>query len=318
MRQRLLLKMLANMMDASDEDLQSAAFRERTSPFFVEPEKRQKIWVWIGGSKFRMKKRSRRNGRFDGRLDLDGSFVRSVTAEGDFGRPFIPVRVSCGQTRSLSQEFNIPLLRQDGISVISDIDDTIKETEVGNRRELLWNTFLREFRSVAGMAEVYKDWHAAGAEFHYVSSSPWQLIGPLTRMQMECGFPRGTMHLRNFRLRDQFLKRVMFRRKGKASEIKKLIDDLPRRRFILVGDSGEKDPEIYLKLCRRYRDQVTGVFIRQLSDRPLDGERLHRLQRNTAGSFSLFDTALDLQSKAAEMIRLTARQSANGFAIPRS
>ena len=41
-----------------------------------------------------------------------------------------------------------------GVSVISDIDDTIKVTEVLDRRRMLYNTFLREFKDVTGMVAV--------------------------------------------------------------------------------------------------------------------------------------------------------------------
>ena len=131
----------------------------------------------------------------------------------------------------------IRLLSRTGVSIISDIDDTIKDSSVTNRRELLKNTFLNEFKAIQGMPEIYQRWHEAGADFHYVSSSPWQLYAPLQKMREDFGFPTGTMHLRNFRLRDQVLKKVMpMRRKGKAAEIKKLLKNLPHRKFILVGD----------------------------------------------------------------------------------
>ena len=68
------------------------------------------------------------------------------------------------------------LVPPEGLSIISDIDDTVKVSNVLNKRELLANTFLREFTPIEGMAALFRRWgRAHGAVFHYVSASPWQL-----------------------------------------------------------------------------------------------------------------------------------------------
>ncbi len=188
------------------------------------------------------------------------------------------------------------LYGRSGLSVVSDIDDTIKDSAVGDRRELLVNTFLREFRSIDGMSETYRDWEQSGASFHYVSSSPWQLFKSLEKMHSVHGFPVGTMHLRNFRLRDQLLKKVSIRRRGKAIAIRDLMRNLPERDFVLVGDSGEKDPRIYLKLSRQFEGRIKGVFIREVASRPLDEELRDRLHDSVspAGTFATFKTGAEL------------------------
>jgi phosphatidate phosphatase APP1 len=78
-----------------------------------------------------------------------------------------------------------------GVSVISDIDDTIKLTHVHNTRLMLRATFLDEWLAVPGMPELYRDWANQGASFHYVSSSPWQLQQPLEALLVKAGFPPG-------------------------------------------------------------------------------------------------------------------------------
>jgi len=115
-------------------------------------------------------------------------------------------------------------------------------------------------------------------------------------------FPNGTMHLRNFRLRDQLLKRIILRRKGKASEIKRLMEYMPDRDFILVGDSGEKDPKIYLKMARHFGDRVKGVFIREIAERPLETDLFRKLQASTAaGNCKKFSTAKELAKLSSEI-----------------
>ena len=69
----------------------------------------------------------------------------------------------------------IYVLASHGISVISDIDDTIKVSNVVSRRALLRHTFCHSFQPVHGMSEVYRKWSEQHCQFHYVSASPWQL-----------------------------------------------------------------------------------------------------------------------------------------------
>ena len=93
------------------------------------------------------------------------------------------------------------LIPPTGLSIISDIDDTVKLSDVLNKRELLRNTFLREFVPVEGMAELYRHWgEEHEAVFHYVSASPWQLQPELEGFLRNSGFPPATFHLKSVRL----------------------------------------------------------------------------------------------------------------------
>jgi phosphatidate phosphatase APP1 len=66
-----------------------------------------------------------------------------------------------------------------GVSIISDIDDTIKRTQVRDRREMLLNTFARRFEAAPGMAAYYRALaQAPDTRFHYLSASPIQLYPP--------------------------------------------------------------------------------------------------------------------------------------------
>ena len=69
----------------------------------------------------------------------------------------------------------IYVLASHGVSVISDIDDTIKVSEVLSKRALLKHTFYSYFKPVEGMSELYQKWSEQKCQFHYVSASPWQL-----------------------------------------------------------------------------------------------------------------------------------------------
>lgn len=303
LRQRMLIKMLGKTMKVDEQTLRGEIFQNRVSPFFAEAEKGLEIQVTVGDTTLALRKRTRKNGHFMASPRFQNSVIERAAETDEFGRKCVPYSISVAHRPSEVVRGMARLLPRYGVSVISDIDDTIKESQVTDRRELLFNTFLRDFRSVSGMADVYQEWQASGAEFHYVSSSPWQLFDPLLKHQSENGFPTGTMHLRNFRLRDQLLRPVMIiRRRGKATAIRKMLKDLPDRKFILVGDSGEKDPEIYLKICRLHPGQVAGVFIREIQERPMVEERVRKLHRAASGFIcSVFSEPQTLASNASQI-----------------
>ncbi len=165
--------------------------------------------------------------------------------------------------RFVGEFFPVPAT---GLSVVSDLDDTVKESRVRDRSELLANTFLRPFRGVPGMAEVYRRWEGEGAVFHYVSASPWQLYEPLRRFLQDDGFPAGTMDLRRLAF-DPSTLRELLAGSGSVKEpaIRALLEAFPDRTFVLVGDSGEQDPELYGALARAYPDRVARVFVRDVT-----------------------------------------------------
>jgi phosphatidate phosphatase APP1 len=158
-------------------------------------------------------------------------------------------------------------LGEQGTSVISDIDDTIKVSEVLDRSALLKNTFCRPFKPVDGMAGVYRNWEQLhGARFHYVTASPWQLYLPLSDFTRSNAFPAGTWHMKDFRVKDRsVLSLFASPERYKPGVIEPLLRRFPKRQFVLVGDSGEKDPEIYGALARKHPGQIRCILIRDVT-----------------------------------------------------
>ena len=161
-----------------------------------------------------------------------------------------------------------------GSSVISDIDDTVKITNVTDRRSLLEHTFLLDFIAAPGMSDFYGNWTTEVTGFHYVSSSPWQLYEPLREFLDANDFPWATFSLKTVRFRDETLLDLF--RKGtetKPVAIKAILDRYPRRQFVLVGDSGEQDPEVYAHFLRDRPQQVVKVYIRNVTQEAPDNAR---------------------------------------------
>ena len=146
--------------------------------------------------------------------------------------------------------------------VISDIDDTVVYTHVTRRVRMLLTVALSNARTrkpFAGVAAFYQALHRGANPFFYVSKSPWNLYAPLAQMLAHQGLPAGPVLLRDFGWRME--------KRHKEGAIAAILDAYPRLSFVLVGDSGEKDPEIYAGIVHRYRDRIRAIYIRSVSEK---------------------------------------------------
>lgn len=207
--------------------------------------------------------RSDASGRVRAAVALDGA---ARTGE------WIDWTVASGPRRFASRA---QWIGDEGLSVVADIDDTIKHTQVRQRREMLLNTFAREFKAVPGMAAWFGRIASASdpTAFHYVSGSPLQLMPALASFVGGNGFPAGSMHLRAFAFKPAALLDDDATSRHKRAEIAQLLRDHPRRRFVLVGDSGERDPEVYGAMAREHPSRIAAVLIRNASDEDGDAPR---------------------------------------------
>ena len=303
-RKRLVLHMLSRVMQASEEDLNSEIFKRRVEKFVSDGSAGHEIFFRLGDFQKKLHRKNKRNGHFREWVRLSQEQVEANSIVDSTGRRRLNFQIETELPQVKPVDSHANLLSSEGLSIISDIDDTIKVSNVDDRSQLLANTFLREFKGIDGMANLYNDWFQQGADFHYVSSSPWQLHAPLLDLQARGGFPGGTIHLRNFQLRNHVVQRaLMIRRHGKSTSIKSLLQSLPNRKFILIGDSGEKDPEIYRKICRKYSEQIAGVFIRDMKHKPVDDERLAKCRGALPNVVcDKFESAEELRKLASPVI----------------
>ncbi len=267
------------------EHANTQVYQRRAALFLVDVIKRQPISVRLGGEAFPLGE-TRKSGHMETTLQLPGGLVRSLcSATGtlwfepheETGLPGIAVR----------------LITPQGVSVISDIDDTTKASYVWKKRKLLKTTFVRSWKATKGLAAVYGEWARLGAAFHYVSTTPWQLFPELDAFKRVAGYPEGTYHLKRFRVQDRsFLDLFAKAEKYKPRLIEPILLRFPHRRFVLVGDSGERDPEIYGQLARRYPEQVTAILIRDVAALGSDHTRYARAFAGLPrSSWQVFDKA---------------------------
>ncbi len=161
---------------------------------------------------------------------------------------------------------------RNALGIISDIDDTILVSEVLSKRRLLGNslTLPAEQRSaVPGLAALYqriakKNPAPDSAPIFYVSGSPRQLTDSLRRFLKANDFPRGVLQLKEVSTErgDSLLDTPAY----KLKHIGKILAAFPGVKFMLIGDDGEQDPEIFAKGAAKYPERVAGVWIRRVHD----------------------------------------------------
>jgi len=177
-----------------------------------------------------------------------------------------------GEYRGLTEPHTAPVeVRVPGpdarFGVISDVDDTVLETGVQRVAHMLRQTFTGSAltrTAFAGAAELYRDLAADRNPVFYVSSSPWNLHAFVVAFLRHRGFPLGPVLLRD-------LLGTAAGREAKHGRIQEILDLHSELPFVLVGDSGEADPEIYADIVRAHPGRVLAVYIREVRLDPGDG-----------------------------------------------
>ncbi|GAB4344827.1 MAG: DUF2183 domain-containing protein [Flammeovirgaceae bacterium] len=191
------------------------------------------------------------------------------------------------------EEFSTPIRTQflipstKSIGIISDIDDTFLISHSTNK----WRKIsLLAFNNAAtrkpfdGVASLYQafcktDDSSEIRPFFCVSSSEWNLYDFLTDFCQRCEIPQSVLLLQD--LKTHFSD---FRNSGggnhehKLHKIEHIFSTYPDTRFVLLGDSGQKDPELYYKIAKKYPHQIAAIYIRYVKHKPLIRNYIHELR----------------------------------------
>ncbi|MBA4149828.1 MAG: DUF2183 domain-containing protein [Verrucomicrobia bacterium] len=242
-----------------------ALLNARTKLFLVDAERNKRLSIHIAGRVYELKP-SDVTGHFSDKITIADSEMVKVNNSVSFHAITKP-----GDTRTFAG--TIQLIEPEGLSVISDLDDTIKVSNVLDRKKLLQNTFLKPFEPAAGMSALYQGWATnSSVSFHYLSASPSQLYTPLAEFLADHNFPLGSFHLRAFNWRTEFQNHSV-PKKHKPAVLENFMKKFPKRRFILVGDSGESDPEIYADLTRKFPERIEHILIRDVTGESAESAR---------------------------------------------
>jgi phosphatidate phosphatase APP1 len=193
--------------------------------------------------------------------------------------------------------------------VISDIDDTIIYTFATDRLRMIYNVLINNawtrlpFAGVRNFYRALRDGSGGDEQnpFFYISSSSWRIYDVMRDFLEINDMPAGPVLMRamKFTRSSLFDPRRHDHKKNRFKEILSTFPDLP---FILIGDSGQRDAELYTDLAELYPGRIPALYLRDVDtsiDRRKAIERLALKAAEAGSELLLVDTSLKAARHAA-------------------
>ncbi|UII23622.1 phosphatase domain-containing protein [Fulvivirga ligni] len=156
---------------------------------------------------------------------------------------------------------------QKTFGIISDIDDTIIQSDILKPLKMISNVLFKDAKKrvpFEGVQELYVRLSKNYLNpLLFVTGSSYNLFDMLTEFCEHHGIPKAPFIMRDLGFGpDQWLKQDSQEYKKQSIEL--ILNIFPHLNFILIGDSGEKDPEIYLDIHQCYPGRVMAIYIRHV------------------------------------------------------
>jgi phosphatidate phosphatase APP1 len=183
--------------------------------------------------------------------------------------------------------------RECRFGVISDLDDTVIRTGSRNLFRMLQTTLIKNaytrlpFPGVAAFYRALQDGYPSGTvnPLFYVSSSPWNLYDVLIDFMAVQRIPIGPVFLQDWGLSEKGFLPTQHR-VHKLSLIRKILDTYPQLSFLLMGDSAQKDPEIYQEVVSLYPHRILAIYIRNVTQDPARTKAIQTLAETVSDARS--------------------------------
>lgn len=254
------LRVLARVVRAPARDPRTSASATPTArrgwhTFLTVEVTGAEVTLAVPGSRREHLVRADRSGLVDVRIPNPGLgpgwHEVTVRAEGSAPRA-VPVLVVAGTT---------------GVGVVSDLDDTVIRTYLPRPLVAAYNALLvveTARRPVPGMADLLSAVRRRydAAPVFYVSTGAWNAARMLGRFLERHDFPSGPMLLTDWGPTQTGWFRSGY--EHKRTTLRRLAEDFPRVRWLLLGDDGQRDPEVYAEFAREYPARVLAIALRQL------------------------------------------------------
>lgn len=297
---RVMGRIVLSRPDAADQPIDAlyAQARRGIRVFLAAPQTGLLVHIQLGEAATQV--RSDRGGYFD--VELTGHGLTPGWHHAD---------VTCGDT---SAKAPVQVIADDvRFGIVSDLDDTCLITSLPRPMLAAYNTFVRvetARRVVPGMSALYRSMLAynPGAPIFYLSTGAWNTQPIITRFLQRHGFPHGALLMTDWGATET----AVFRsgREHKRSQLRRLATEFPNIKWMLVGDDGQHDPEIYDDFAAEYPEHVRAIAIRQLTATQQMLSHGHPLPRDSADEaevlkvegpdgYSLFQQLAALRSKVS-------------------
>jgi phosphatidate phosphatase APP1 len=186
--------------------------------------------------------------------------------------------------------------------VISDMDDTVIQSHVTDFIRAAGMVLLENARTrlpFPGVSAFYRALvqgpsGTADNPVFYVSSSPWNLYDVIAEFLEAQQIPTGPLLLRDWDLGPSLLRNASY----KSGVIREILATYPQMRFVLIGDSGQEDPEIYADMVAKHPGRILAVYIRNVRQHPEESPAVRELTERIARAGSTLVLADDTLTAA--------------------
>lgn len=210
------------------------------------------------------------------RVEIDGRTIEVAADRGGVVDVRIPAELAPGWHRARlstegAQDVEAPITivgPDVEFGVISDVDDTVMVTVLPRPLVAAWNTFVLDEHAripTPGMAVLFERLVRAhpGSPVIYLSTGAWNVAPTLTRFLSRNLFPEGPLLLTDWGpTHDRWFRSG---RAHKEENLRRLADEFPHVKWLLIGDDGQHDEELYAEFTAERPDAVAAVAIRRLS-----------------------------------------------------
>jgi phosphatidate phosphatase APP1 len=191
------------------------------------------------------------------------------------------------------------------LGVISDLDDTVIQSRITSFLQAVRTMMLGNARTrlpFPGVAAFYQALERGSDgkrrnPIFYVSSSPWNIYDLIADFMQVQGIPAGPIQLRDWDIALAALSSSRHRH-FKEPIIREILELNPELPFILIGDNGQHDPEIYSTILEHYPGRIRAIYIRNVDANPERSAALQALAREVHAAGSTLVLADDTYAAA--------------------
>lgn len=185
------------------------------------------------------------------------------------------VEVSQGRHAGTYGEGRLLVPHPSQYAFISDIDDTFLISHSSDLRKRLYILLTKNARTRRPFEGVVKHYQllANGSgnkeqnPFFYVSSSEWNLYDYIKEFKRSYGIPEGVYLLGQMKTGIEFLTTGQGKHDGKYIRIVRILKEFPHRKFVLLGDDTQRDPDIYVRVVKDFPSRIICVYLRHVGKR---------------------------------------------------
>ncbi|KPI43725.1 uncharacterized protein AB675_6629 [Cyphellophora attinorum] len=250
-----------------------------------------------------------------------------TTPEGDFD-VFVPIQsdgLASGDGNRQPQRLNVYangtdnlgnatsyLVSEEGLTIISDIDDILRVTQIYDPKDGLFNTFAAPFTPWMNMPDIYRNWSQSlpTTHFHYLTTTPEQITRNYEQFIYDT-YPGGSFDTRPLNFSD-----VSATLSIRKYLLDKVFQTFPKRKFILVADTSNSDVmRDYPAMATDYPGQVQCIFLRNTTatdpkDKfPYNTEGFKDLDNSTYMFFLVPDDLMNLDIANGQCVNASIPQN---------